>query len=130
MSAQNVDQWEYLASVVRRRRSSFLTAEEYDEAIRDLQNAKTQLRPDGNNCAVCHDSGHQAWECHHNPLVMARRGVKAEMEWRCFHCGFVCHTAEAAVEHFGKSEDEVARCLRPGEQTASSIGSPITLGGQ
>jgi hypothetical protein len=116
MSEHSVDRWSYLASVVRRSGSGRITADEYDEAIRDLQNAKTQLQPDGDNCAVCHDSGHQAWECHHNPLVMARRGVKAELEWRCFHCGFVCHTEEAAVAHFGKSEDEVARCLHPGAQ--------------
>lgn len=107
------DQCVHLASVVRRGGSGFITAEDYDEAIRDLEAAKTQLKPDGNNCAVCHDSGHQAWECHHNPLVMARRGVKAELEWRCFHCGDVFHTAAEAVGHFGKSQDEVARCLHP-----------------
>jgi len=104
MTEQRVDRWRLLASVVRREASGRITAEEYDEAIRDLQDAKMQLQPDGNNCAVCHDSGHQAWECHHNPLVMARRGVKAELEWRCFHCGTVCHTQEAAVAHFGKPE--------------------------
>lgn len=72
MSDNSVDRWSYLASVVRRGGSGRITADEYDEAIRDLQDAKAQLQPDGNNCAVCHDSGHQAWECHHNPLVMAR----------------------------------------------------------
>lgn len=120
MSEQNVGVDAYLGSVVRRGGSGRITAEEYDEAIRDLQAARTQLQPDGNCCAVCEDTGHQAWECHHNPLVMARRGVKAEMEWRCFHCGVVCHTEKAAIEHFGRSEDEVARCLRPGAQTVLS----------
>jgi uncharacterized protein with PIN domain len=120
MNEQGTDQWDHLGSVVRRRGSGLITADEYDEAIRELQAAKTQLKPDGNNCAVCHDSGHQAWECHHNPLVMARRGVKAEMEWRCFHCGDVFHTDTEARAHFGKSEDEVARCLRPGEQSIAS----------
>lgn len=44
------------------------TAKQYDEAIKSLQDAKTQLEPDGNCCAVCGDSGHMAFECGHNPL--------------------------------------------------------------
>lgn len=28
-----------------------------------------QMKPDGNNCAVCGDIGHQAFECRFNPFV-------------------------------------------------------------
>jgi hypothetical protein len=45
------------------------TAEQYDRAIEALAEAKKQLEPDGNCCSVCGDSGHQAFECGHNPLV-------------------------------------------------------------
>ena len=44
------------------------TREQYEKAIENLQLGMTQLEPDGNNCAICGDTGHQAWECHHNPL--------------------------------------------------------------
>lgn len=27
-----------------------------------------QTRPDGQSCAVCGDTGHQAMECHHNKI--------------------------------------------------------------
>lgn len=45
------------------------TAYQYDLAIKHLQEAKTQLEPDGNCCAVCGDSGHMAFGCGFNPLV-------------------------------------------------------------
>lgn len=85
--------------------SGFITAEDYDEAIHDLMKAKEQLKPDGNSCAVCGDGGHQAWECHHNPLVIARRTAKELATYRCFHCGqsFVGH--DEAAEHFGKRDE-------------------------
>lgn len=53
------------------------TAYQYDEAIKRLQDAKTQIEPDGNCCAVCGDSGHQAHTCGFNPLVamMICKGV-------------------------------------------------------
>ena len=86
------------------------TAEDYDEAIADLQLARQQLRPDGNHCAVCGDSGHQAMECHHNPLLLARKWTKASSVWRCWHCQFVATTDEEAVAHFGRSDDEPAAC--------------------
>jgi hypothetical protein len=54
------------------------TFADYEEAIADLQHAQIQLEPDGQNCSVCHDSGHQAWECHHNPLIRARMAVAYE----------------------------------------------------
>lgn len=89
-----------------------ITAEDYDEAIQDLQEAKTQLEPDGDNCHVCHDSGHQAWECHHNPLAMARQAAHMRHQWRCFHCGEVFTDATLAAEHFGNRGDEKpAACL-------------------
>ena len=44
------------------------TIEQYDRAIEALQDAKTQLAPDGRGCAICIDGGHQAWECRFNPL--------------------------------------------------------------
>lgn len=115
----------YLATVLRRERSGHFTAAEYDEVIQDLLLAKTQLRPDGQNCAVCEDNGHQAWECHHNPLVMALRGVQAENEWRCFHCGFVSTSVVAALEHFGVSSDEVARCLQLNARAADVSTVPV-----
>lgn len=44
------------------------TKEQYQQAIRHLHDGLTQLQPDGHCCAICGDSGHQAWECGHNPL--------------------------------------------------------------
>jgi hypothetical protein len=86
--------------------------EDYEESIADLRDAMTQLAPDGDNCAVCHDSGHQAWECHHNPLVMARKAVALESAWRCFHCDAVFTDEDAARAHFGRNEFEDAACQR------------------
>lgn len=53
------------------------TAQQYDEAIANLQAAKNQLEPDGRDCAICGDGGHQAWECAFNPLraMAAARAV-------------------------------------------------------
>lgn len=45
------------------------TLEQYNEAIRRLQEAKQQLHADGQPCAVCGDDGHMAFECGFNPLV-------------------------------------------------------------
>jgi hypothetical protein len=45
------------------------TIEQYDKAIQHLQDARTQLAPDGHGCHCCGGSGHQAFECGHNPLV-------------------------------------------------------------
>jgi hypothetical protein len=44
------------------------TKRQYEHAIRALQDGMKQLEPDGNECSVCGDSDHQAWQCHHNPL--------------------------------------------------------------
>ena len=45
------------------------TVDQYDKAIAHLHDAKGQLEPDGHGCHCCGDSGHQAFECGHNPLV-------------------------------------------------------------
>lgn len=92
-------------------RDGRLTARDYEEAIQALRDAATQLEPDGRNCVICHDGGHQAAECHHNPLVMARRYATASDVWKCFHCGIGFITELGAQAHFGSSEEEIARCL-------------------
>lgn len=84
---------------------------DYAEAIESLTAASTQICPDGRACVVCGDDGHQAFECHHNPLVMSRRAVELGNAWRCFHCGARFTRWDAAQEHFGKTEDEKAKCL-------------------
>lgn len=45
------------------------TENQYNQAIGALKDAREQLVPDGNSCSCCGDSGHQAFECGHNPLV-------------------------------------------------------------
>lgn len=86
------------------------TLGDYDEVIKDLEAARTQVEPDGRDCAVCGDSGHQAWECHHNPLVLARRAKRAETEYRCYHCGDVFTDDKAALAHFGTTSFKRPTC--------------------
>lgn len=100
-----------------------LTAEEYDEAIADLERAKTQLDPDGRGCVVCGDGSHQAWECHHNPVALKREFWRLRSCWRCFHCDEVFTTEESAREHFGEDPDEPAACQR-GPAEFSTGGEP------
>jgi len=45
------------------------TKEQYEKAIEALKDGMTQLEPNGDNCHICHDSGHAAFECGWNPLV-------------------------------------------------------------
>ncbi len=85
---------------------------EYREAIIALELAMTQLQPDGNNCVVCGDNGHQAWECLHNPLVMVNKGFKLEDSWRCFHCNRVYIDPEKAAKHFGNRDSEKPACCK------------------
>lgn len=61
------------------------TAAQYDEAIANLQLARTQLEPDGHCCAVCGDSGHTAYECGHNPLLAQHYCVRLTTEVRQLH---------------------------------------------
>ena len=98
-----------------------LTATDYEEAIQALRDAATQLEPDGRNCVICHDGGHQAAECHHNPLVMARRFASASDVWKCFHCGIAFRTELGAREHFGTGEEEIARCLVAAPTTDTNV---------
>jgi hypothetical protein len=86
-------------------------ARDYEEVIEQAKDGLAQLAPDGNHCNICGASGHQAMECHHSVLRLARKWVAATNVYRCFHCGFVATTDEEAVEHFGKSDEEVARCI-------------------
>ena len=98
-------------------RTGPITVADYDEAIEALTNARKQrasmeageFQPE---CEVCGDNGHTVEGCHHDPLALARRWTQARNIWTCFHCGLVCTTEAEAREHFGTSEDEVARCLR------------------
>lgn len=85
--------------------------EDYNEAIAALRDAATQLEPDGRGCVVCHDSGHQAFECHHNPLVMARRAVGRRDSFQCFICGGVYYDHDGtALRHFGERDSGVPTC--------------------
>ena len=86
------------------------TVEEYEKAIEDLKLGMTQLAPDGENCHICGDGGHQAWECHHNPLNHSKWFWDSMTEWRCFHCGQVFVDEEAAAEHFGERESSRPIC--------------------
>jgi hypothetical protein len=75
----------------------------YLEAIEKLKRGMTQLSPDGNCCAICEDSGHQAWECHHNPLV----AMQLMWAYRCYHCGRIFWDGETAADHFGPRESDI-----------------------
>jgi hypothetical protein len=90
---------------------------DYVEAISDLRNAYFQRRSmrrgePQTGCMVCGDSGHTVETCHHDPLQLARKWTAASAVFTCFHCGVVCTTTEEAVAHFGRSEDEITKCLR------------------
>lgn len=85
--------------------------EEYNDAIKLLKLGIMQLKPDGNCCLVCGDDGHQAWECHHNPIVQMRRAEEADNEWRCFHCGAIFTNYEDARKHFGNIPTAKSKCV-------------------
>ncbi len=87
--------------------------EQYKDAIQRLRDGMSQKSPDGDNCHVCHDSGHQAWECHHNPLFMEQLAWKIYGEfWKCFHCGEVFTDEIKAKEHFGDNSEVIVACVR------------------
>ena len=103
------------ASVIYR--TGPLTVKDYDEAIEMLQGARKDLldKAAGEGiwgCYCCEDTGHTAESCHHNPLLAARDWAAATAVYQCYHCGFVAKNDEEAREHFGTSDEEVAKCIR------------------
>lgn len=58
---------------------------DYDRAIYHLSAAQQQLAPDGRDCRVCGDSGHQAFECPHNPMVIMRAFALVSERLRSLH---------------------------------------------
>lgn len=98
-------------------RTGRLTEADYDEAIKDLEQARQQERDrmagrGAAFCAICEDGDHTAESCHHNPLVLARRMAAASGVWNCYHCGYVAYNDEEARAHFGNHDDEVVKCLK------------------
>jgi hypothetical protein len=85
--------------------------EQYKSAIDALTLGLNQLQPDGNQCAICGDSDHQAFECNHNPLVRMREAEKKEATWRCYHCGEVFYDSESARKHFGNIPTATPLCI-------------------
>lgn len=67
------------------RSTGLPTAEEYESAISDLRVAQRQLAPDGLPCALCADSGHQAFDCRHNLLVVARAASSVRARLQALH---------------------------------------------
>jgi hypothetical protein len=61
------------------------TRTQYETAIENLQDAMTQLQPDGRDCAICGDTGHQAFECGHNPLLAMQLCAQLAQESRELH---------------------------------------------
>lgn len=86
------------------------TVGDYLDALGKIQEGLKQLKPDGNPCAICGDDGHQAWECHHNPLVMMARAKKADAEWRCYNCGKIFTDESSAHIHFGLNASDPPGC--------------------
>lgn len=78
-----------------------VTKDEYEKAIETIKLAMTQLEPDGRSCVICEDIGHQAWECHFNPMVNHIRYWDALNMWQCYHCGEIFVSDDQAAEHFG-----------------------------
>jgi len=94
-------------------RSGPPTELDYDEAIEALKNAReAYVFGDSMGCRVCEDSGHGANQCHHNPLLLARKWASASRFWQCWHCGFVATNAAEGDEHFGKHDGDVPSCER------------------
>ena len=81
------------------------TENDYNKTIITINLAKKQLAPDGNDCSICGDNDHQAFECHFNPLV----AMQLRNKYRCYHCGGIFE-GDAAKEHFGRSEQEIPNC--------------------
>jgi len=67
------------ASVIYR---DTLTDHDYEEAILALHQAMRQADLLRVGCAICEDTGHTAEQCHHNPLLLARKWVAATSIYR------------------------------------------------
>lgn len=112
----------------------------YRLAIQSLEEAATQLEPDGRDCTVCGGNDHQAFECEFNPLMMARlaerrtvyqdgRGSGSPLpelsdcgEYRCYHCGFLPESDAEARKHYGEHRQEIPACLaRTDAETITAI---------
>lgn len=78
------------------------TASQYDRAIEALREAREQLAPDGLCCRICHDSGHQAWECGHNPLLAMATCEGVAQAAVALHDRL--HTIEDAMNEIDQSE--------------------------
>jgi hypothetical protein len=89
-----------------------LTPADYAEAIETLQLAANQDATAPVCCSICTDGNHTAENCHHNPLVLARRWAAATNVWACYHCGFVATNDEEAREHFGCNDQQDPICIK------------------
>jgi len=78
------------------------SAAQYDAAIEALVAARGQLVPDARSCRICHDTGHQAWECGHNPLYAMSACVELVASARLAHDQL--HAIEAKMDE----EDQTA----------------------
>jgi hypothetical protein len=104
--------------------------EEHLEALRTILLSLQQLGPEGGNCKICGDNDHQAFECHLNIIVQARRGREKEQEWRCYHCNEVFNDSEAARKHFGNIPAATTRCINEKCLCLSCPANPIECGGK
>lgn len=97
-----------------------LNERHYLELIEKLRDGLKQFRSMRRGehqhcCGVCGDNGHTAEQCwFHNPLHLSLMGFEALTGpiWKCFHCGAIYTSEETAAEHFGKTPDSPAECLR------------------
>lgn len=89
------------------------TADQYDQAIENLMFAKAQLEPDSNNCSICDDSGHMAYECGHNPLVAVAVCDQIARESSRLHD--TLHLLAGYQQAFGVTIGP-ARCVMPSDE--------------
>lgn len=94
-----------------------ITKRDYLQAIKNLTLGITQLAPNGRSCVICEDTGHQAFECRFNPLVVAEKSKGFAHSWRCFHCNAVFTDANKAAEHFGEAAErrQLPACSEAGK---------------
>jgi hypothetical protein len=99
------------------------TAYQYDKAIEALTNAKTQLEPDGNCCAVCGDSGHMAFECGHNPLFAVSMCEQIAKQSRDLH--ETLHSLGGWDFAFGEQLGPAKACLPAASEAEEWQGGPV-----